>query len=315
MSNEQDKQSDDLLEELTVVLNGHSGFVAVGLDMAASEGNWGICLLAINPDLTAGTLSFLLPQAKINKDNSVSPTLYCRPSFQILKSTLQSVANSGLSGSMGVDVPFGWPVEHSRFVDKWSAAKGWQARGGIPDRAHFEMRLCDLKLNEFESSIDPFAVGADTIAQAAYKWASCRHELSGLVGQVDLGLTPTTESGLTTFESYPGAFVKLAYPEFSDYKSKPSVRHNLLSCLKQDYSFACDDKAADWLEWAINQKGKSPDAFDSLLCAITAWGHLRWKRDRKASPFTAPTKILGQPPSELQKEQIRQEGWILIPAK
>ena len=128
-------------------------------------------------------------------------------------------------------------------------------------------------------------------------------------------MTPPTNSGLTTFESYPGAFVKLAYPKYGDYKSKPKVRQKLLSCLKQDYSIVCNDLATDWLEWAITQKGKSPDAFDALLCAITAWGHLRWKHDQKAQPFTTPTTILGQPPSESQKEQIRQEGWILTPAK
>jgi hypothetical protein len=57
MSNRQSTQSDDLLEEVSLLLNDHKGFVAVGLDMAASEDNWGICLLTINRDLSAGVPS------------------------------------------------------------------------------------------------------------------------------------------------------------------------------------------------------------------------------------------------------------------
>jgi hypothetical protein len=306
-----------LLQDVTMAFNEHDTSFAIGLDMAANEDNWGICLLLITPDLRQAKLVLLLPQAYLNKNGRRSATRICRPSFQILQSILQSVFDSEISGSMGIDVPFGWPVEHGEFVGQWSATEGWQAGDPIPERQNFEKRLCDVKLNQYESAITPFAVGADTIAQAAYKWAACRHDLAALAGEIHLGLTAANNNGLTTFESYPGAFVQLAYPEFGNYKSQPEVRRELLEQLRQDYPIQLDRRTEVWLEWAIEQRGRSPDAFDALLCAITAWAHRRWMRDQDGHPLTTPARVFTavdeQLPTELQEQRIHQEGWILIP--
>ena len=315
MPDKQCSQSEQLVEDLNKSLKYHKGYIAIGLDMAASESNWGICVLTINEDMNSGGLKLLLPQAKINKDKSISPTLYCRPSFDTLKAILQSITDNNLSGSMGVDVPFGWPIEHESFLEEWSANNGWEAGDTLPERADFEKRLCDLELNKYEKTIEPFAVGADTIAQAAYAWASCRTKLSNLVGNIDLGLDDCKLSGIRTFESYPGAFVKLMHPKYGDYKSKPDVRNELFLEVIQKYNIECDEQATGWLEWAINQKGKSPDAFDALLCAITAWGYLRWKNDPETFPITTPELLLGKSLSDSQLLRIQKEGWIMIPAK
>ena len=336
MSNQQNTQSDDLLEELSLLLNDHKGFVAVGLDMAASEHNWGVCVLAVSRDLNTAELTLLLPQARRNKDGSLSPTLICRPSLNILRAVIQSVADNGLKASLGVDVPFGWPVEHSRFVNGWSALDGWQRPGEqLPTRSDFEKRLTDVELNNHDPLIQPFAVGADTIAQAAYKWANCR---STLGGSIDFGLDDGSASkgvGLASFESYPAAFVNLVYPQHASYKSNPDERRKLLASLRVDYPFACvecehtcaechdeqdecnhtcDECENVWLEWAINQKG-SPDAYDALLCAITAWGHLRWQADNDRHPMTTPGFLLGTPVPQATKERIHREGWILVPSR
>ena len=314
---QQATQAEELLTELKKFIKSHKGHIAIGVDMAASEKKWGICVLAVSSDLETADLRLLLPQAKRNKDNSPSPTLHCHPSFVILKTILQLVADSGQSGSMGVDVPFGWPAEHSRFVEGWSALHAWTKEGRLPDRSSFEKRLTDVKLNQYESSIAPFAVGADTIAQAAYKWANCRCGLSTLTGTIDFGLghSPTsTTSGITSFESYPGAFVNLRYPEHGNYKSKPDVRSKLLISLKREYAVQSGDRENGWLDWAIQQKG-SPDAFDAFLCAITAWGHLRWRSNPDAHPMTTPDALLGTPVSDVDKERIQREGWILVPSR
>lgn len=307
-------QTIELLTELDQFIKRHEGHIAIGVDMAASEDNWGIGVLAVSENLETADLRFLLPQAKRNKNSSLSPTLYCRPSFSILKAILQFVAESGLTGSMGIDVPFGWPAEHSRFVDGWSALNAWTEEEPLPDRSSFEMRLTDVEINKYESSIAPFAVGADTIAQAAYKWADCRCALSTLTGTIDFGLGDLPTSTMTSFESYPGAFVNLRYPEHSNYKSKPEERSKLLASLKRDYAVQSEERKNGWLHWATQQKG-SPDAFDAFLCAITAWDHLRWRSNPDAHPMTTPDALLGTPVSDVDKERIQREGWILVPSR
>ena len=305
-----------LLADVTQKAQSRGCSLAIGVDMAANEDQWGICVLAVSRELDCADLTLLLPQAKQNKNNSLSPTLICRPSLDILRTVLESVANSKIKASMGVDVPFGWPDQHSRFVNAWSARDAWQNEEPLPSRSDFEKRLTDIELNKFDPSISPFAVGGDKIAQAAYKWARCRCDLSTIGGGVDFGLDEGNASkvpGLISFESYPGAFVNLIYPQHSSYKSKPDVRRKLLATLQADYRFSCVNEKRSCLDWAIEQKG-SPDAFDALLCAITAWGHLRWQSGNNQHPMTTPGLLLGTPVAEATKARIRREGWILVPS-
>ena len=161
------EQANSLVTDLKALMGNHKGFVAVGIDVAALEDNWGICVLLIEDDLIQASLSLLLPQAKSKKDGTPHATNYCRPSFAILKMILEAISENELPGSMGVDVPFGWPVEHKRFVNNWSAAEGWQAAEGIPERSGFEKRWCDIALNEYERTIAPFVPSAHASAAAA----------------------------------------------------------------------------------------------------------------------------------------------------
>jgi hypothetical protein len=303
-------QLDVLLDEVRCSLSGHNGPVALGLDMAANPDNWGFAVLLIERDHQRATLPLLLPHAKINKNRSVSPTLLCRPQPDLIRNVLQMVRESKKAAALAVDVPFGWPVEHQRFTSAWSASAGWGSSECLPPRGFFERRWCDRALTAKYPKIQPLSVGADTLAQAAFMWASFRSQLGSAAEPVDVGEGEFAQQ-FATFETYPGAFVKLVAGDFGDYNSKPDVRQSLRRALRKQYRLQADQRVDGWMEWACNQKG-SPNAFDAFLSALTAWDYLEWRAGVQRVQLTGPEALLGRLPTDQEKAVIRAEGWILI---
>ena len=308
------QQQQAMLSSFEYLLS-QQGEIAIGIDMAANEKNWGICILNIsesNPDplYSSKQMSLLLPQPRLNSNGSISPTLLSRPSLELLMSILQIAAQSGCPTSIAVDVPFGWSVQQSAFLQHWSADSGLETSGQVvPEAKDFSMRLCDRELQRRHRGINPLSVGADRIAAAALKWSRVRQCID-VEYQVDLGLSQVGP-GLCIFETYPGAFVRLNAVEFSDYKKKPDVRHQLVECLLRMYDNNMTPDDRESLEWACEQNG-SPDALDAFLCALTAWDHLRYRRDSSSVELTTPERLLETFPDEATQHQIHREGWILI---
>lgn len=87
-------QQGDILRGVEAAVSRAAGPIAVGLDMAAQPGNWGLAVLALTPDLTRADLCALLPQQKLNADGSRSPTLLFRPSLGIVESILRVVCDA-----------------------------------------------------------------------------------------------------------------------------------------------------------------------------------------------------------------------------
>jgi hypothetical protein len=286
------------------------GPVAVGLDMAAQSDNWGLCVIALAADLRAGRFAALLPQAKLNADGGRSQTLLFRPDPPLVRRVLELVRAADRGGSLAVDTPFGWPAEQCRFLDGWSAADGWRGAGYLPAAGQFAWRLCDRRLAEVHRPIRPLAVGADMIALSSFAWSVARADLAPLLGTLDFGLDGRA-AGFATFETYPGAFVRLVSGESGDYKGRPDVRRRLLDALRGEYALEMPDGGDEWLAWACAQKG-SPNAFDAFLCALTAWDHLRWRAGHAGVALTTPEVLLRRAPTAAEAEQIRREGWILV---
>lgn len=299
-----------LLTEATQEIVTQGSPIAVGFDAAANEDNWGLCVLILSPDLTSAYMPLLLPQAKVNANGGVSPTLLCRPTKTALFGLVSSVTTSACPASIAVDIPFGWPDGHRFFVEHWTAQNAWQGPGEIPLRQDFERRWCDIELRNRYPFIQPLSVGADTIAQAAFCWSVVRNELHQFPMEVDVGLEAVQQS-VAIFETYPAAFVKLAASDFGDYKRKPRVRRNLLASLREQYNLMLNECQTEWLEWACEQSG-SPDAFDSFLCALTAWDHLRERHTPGTVQLTTPSMILNRPMDAFEADRIRREGWILV---
>jgi hypothetical protein len=303
-------QTEDLLCRLEEALQTHSCPCALGLDMAADEDNWGLCILLVAPDLSSARLPLLLPQAKINAGGTCSRTYLCRPTLKVVEQALHLLHQRKVLASLAVDIPFGWPVEHRRFVEHWSATEGWKVPTPLPGRAGFERRLCDRQLQARYAGVRPLAVGADQIAQAAFRWAEVRRQLCPLVGMIDVGLDDRPV-GFCTFETYPAAFVRLFSADGEKYKSVPEIRRRLLGDLRKRYPLQTDRAQDGWLEWACQQSG-SPDAFDALLCALTAWDHLRCRTGQDGTQLTTPGVVLGRPATPEEAVLIREEGWILV---
>lgn len=322
-----DFQTALLASVLPDITSGRAGFVAVGIDMAAREGNWGVSVITIDKELSRGSLRLLLPHRfdldGYKKKHPVKPT------GAFIAQLVSGLIDHRIPAAVAVDVPFGWPQEHSSFLEAWSAVPVQGAAISPPSRSCFEYRLCDramMRLLKDEGrAAAVLAVGADKIASAAFQWAIQRVGLPGF-GQVDVGYDPPVGSEIVYFETYPSALVRLNYPSFAGYKtlkeaeedSKPvedqpaerQARHDLLDAIRAEY---CIDTThcASALEAACATSAS--DAFDGFLSAITAWDYLKW-RTRQAGTvrMSSPTELLGPKTAATEKARIEKEGWFLV---
>ncbi|WP_437316242.1 DUF429 domain-containing protein [Sorangium sp. So ce385] len=285
--------------------------VAVGLDFAASEENWGLCVLVLQEALDDARIALLLPTAGRKKDGTPSANNIQRPSLALLGLVLERLEQHRCAASVAVDIPFGWPVESTSFQAAWRATEGWTSSTALPKRDCFERRLTDRLILE-RVGLRPLSVSADAIGQAAFVWAHVRQQLGQRLGAVDVGLGARTLEGIQTFETYPAAFVAARAADLDDYKSKPAVRRKLLDRLLGAHNVSNRERWEATLAWAIDQKG-SPDACDALLCALLAWAHLRWRAGHPDARLTRPEVWLGPERAHAEAERIAREGWILIP--
>ena len=289
----------ELLDELLTP----SARVAVGLDYAASEENWGLCVLVLADGLDDARLALLLPAA--------GPRSTRHPSAALLGEVLERVERRGCAASVAVDVPFGWPVECLSFLSAWRASGVDPASVVLPDRKHFEWRLTDRVFYE-RLGARPLSVSADALGQAAFAWARTRQELGSRLGTVDVGLGEREVRGVQMFETYPAAFVRSHAGGFKNYKKRPEVRRKLLEQLLGTHRVANRERWEAALGWAVEQKG-SPDACDALLCALLGWAHLRWRAGQPDAHLTRPEVWLGAEGTRAEADRIAREGWMLIP--
>lgn len=316
-----------LASVLPDITSGQAGFVAVGIDMAAQEGNWGVSVVTIDKELSRGSLRLLLPHRfDLDGYKKKHPV---KPSGAFIAQLVSGLIELRIPTVVAVDVPFGWPQEHSSFLEAWSAVPVQGAAISPPSRSCFEYRLCDrvmMRLLKDEGrAAAVLAVGADKIASAAFQWAIQRVGLPGF-GQVDVGYDPPVGSDVVYFETYPSALVRLNYPSFAGYKTlkeskgdgksvqdqpaERQARHDILDAIRAEY---CIDTThcANALESACATSAS--DAFDGFLSAITAWDYLKW-RTRQAGTvrMSSPTELLGPRTATIEKARIEKEGWFLV---
>lgn len=309
------------------ITSDEARFVAVGIDMAAQEGNWGLSVIVIDKKSNRGSLRLLLPHRfDLDGFKKKHPI---KPSATFIAQLLSGLANHQIPAVVAVDVPFGWPQEHSSFLEDWSAAPAAGKVVSPPSRCCFEYRLCDREmmalLKREGRSGAVLAVGADKIASAAFQWATQRIGMPGYE-RVDVGCDPQTVCKGVFFETYPSAFVRLNYPSFAGYKTlkeanaegeqakdqptERQARHDLLNAIRAEYQIETD-RCASALEAACATAAS--DAFDGFLSAITAWDYLKWRtQPPRTVRMSSPTELLG--PSNAARERIRieKEGWFLV---
>lgn len=312
---------------LQSITSGRTEYVAVGIDMAAQEGNWGLSVITIDQQLNRGALRLLLPHRFDLKGFKRKRPI--KPSAGFIAQLVRGLADHRITAAVAVDVPFGWPKEHSSFLEDWSAVSALGREISIPSRCCFEYRLCDramMGLLKFEGrSAAVLAVGADKIASAAFQWATQRIGMPGFE-RVDLGYESTMVDRAVCFETYPSAFVRLNYPSFAGYKTlkdstaedepaqakltERQVRHDLLDAIRGDYQIDAGP-CANALEAACATS--TSDAFDGFLSAITAWDYLKWRTQPAGTlRMSSPTELLGTHGAATQESRIQKEGWFLV---
>jgi len=277
--------------------------------------NWGLSIIRIADLPSKHEIVAIFPHSLQTKNGAEDKTRYCRPTTLVLTTLLQWVSAGQLKTAIAVDVPFGWPSLHREFLNSFSAKTGLVQSRQMPSRMNFERRLCDITIStKFKDRrVAPLSVSADTLGQAAFRWAEEREALQPILGCIDVGLPLDCDQSVHCFETYPAAFVRCCFPSQASYKSAKEIpaRRALLAELFQAYRVLPTANSEVWCERAINQSG-SPDALDSLLCAFCAWDYLELRSNKPSIVMSTPEKILGRPLTADDISRVETEGWILF---
>jgi hypothetical protein len=201
--------------------------------------------------------------------------------------------------AVGVDIPFGWPREFTRFIAEWRPGGGPIA---APESEAFRYRLTDRIVRD-RLRKHPLSVSSDRISLAARSWVTLVHR-EGLGAQIDCGLSPAPGAAPPIIEVYPGAALSAicgARPAIrSDgYKKDPTVRQTLLASLVAEFNLDLNGK-----ETAVIGAGARSDGFDALVAALVTAMYAG----------LVPGWTVYKPGPEIDPDLLRQEGWIFFPA-
>jgi hypothetical protein len=189
----------------------------------------------------------------------------------------------GDADKVGIDVPFGWPIEFATAVWRHSTNGSWPDAYDHADNRALRFRRTDLWVREI-LGLTPLSVSSDRIALPTMRAAAF---LSRWPGR-----GPLDGSGLMV-EAYPAAALTRWNFLARGYKRKENAatRRQLVG----------EVLAAAWLEVDDSQAalcGVSDDAFDALIAALVA---------------RAAAVGLVEPIPRADREAARREGWIAIP--
>ena len=196
---------------------------------------------------------------------------------------------------VGIDAPFGWPVEFLETVTGWAEKGTWtgvkRERLRYRETDRFVQRTARL----------PLSVSSDRIAVTAMRCASLLAELSkrglGSEGRIDR----VGDDGVV--EVYPGAALVQWSDEATDLRFDPQGYKGKENAAKREVLLDSLAQGAPWLVLDGDTRAlsiNSDDALDALLSSLVA---------RAA----AKSKTLG--PSVRKLALARIEGWIHLPEK
>lgn len=188
----------------------------------------------------------------------------------------------------GIDCPFGWPEPFVAAVQAHAAGRGWPGRGQPADgfRARLALRETDRQVHARTGCL-PLSVATDRIGLTAMRCAL----LLDALGDVD-------RSGVTggVAEVYPAASLRTWQLPWNRYKHGAGRRQlaPMLAGLVQLVP------TLEFAPGAHGQCARDDDAFDAVVCAVTA--------RLVAAGRTHPPE-----PGE-QARLAATEGWIHVPS-
>jgi predicted nuclease with RNAse H fold len=160
---------------------------------------------------------------------------------------------------VGVDCPFGWPIEFVRMVhDHERGRLMMPPSSGREWRRGLTMRATDQHVHRV-TGLTPLSVAADRIGHAALRWAALAARLESA------GLDVSRDGSGLLAEVYPAAALRHWHLTHRGYKgpANRSVREGLVDQVLT---------AAPWLELGEHADTcrSSDHALDAVLCALVA---------------------------------------------
>jgi predicted nuclease with RNAse H fold len=203
------------------------------------------------------------------------------------------------AGWVGIDAPFGWPLEMVRSVHEYAASGRWS--GDVKEQFRFRRTdsfVRDVILAETGRKLSPLSVSSDRIALTARRAALLRehaYERSGV--RFDLA------GGDQVVEVYPAGALLVWGFDRGGYKSSRHVDRRAAECRAREALLGAIESRVGWLDWAIGAREaciESDDAVDAVLAAMIA--------------RAAALGLTVLPPPE-DSESAHSEGWIHLPQK
>jgi len=160
---------------------------------------------------------------------------------------------------VGVDCPFGWPMEFVRLVhDHERGQLAAPPSSGRDWRRGLTMRLTDQHVQQ-RTGLTPLSVAADRIGHAALRWAAIAATLDAA------GLDVSRDGSGLLAEVYPAAALRHWQLPYRGYKgpANRSARDGLVDGLRAQ---------APWLDLGEHAGAcrSSDHALDAVLCALVA---------------------------------------------
>jgi predicted nuclease with RNAse H fold len=195
------------------------------------------------------------------------------------------IANTHNADKVGIDCPFGWPIQFAQFVNNHqNLANKEVIDGGMDFRRELSFRETDREIKRLTGRW-PLSVSTDRLGLTAIRCA-------GLLSKYQAkGIEIDRAGSKLLVEVYPGATLRNWNFDTTGYRINPEARAELLHQLEAH---------APWLEISEfrTQMIESADCFDAVIAALAA-------RAVYLGHYNKPTKE--------QIESAWVEGWICLP--
>lgn len=230
-------------------------------------------------------------------------------------SVLDEILVSSAYSVVTVDIPFGWPIEFSTFVNDWSLCNVTQSPP--PSREAFRYRTTDLVVIR-ELGTHPLSVSSDKMALGARLWASLVAKKK-LWKRIDVGRCKERPSS-PIIEVYPKATLQAlnrndpgvkvtgykktkgipdANPKYISPGTAMRNRRDLIERLDDRFKIAIDDDKKTKVVGTLNETHE----IDAFLAALTAFMYLG----------VIEGWTVRKPRSGSEQKAASREGWIYFP--
>jgi hypothetical protein len=195
---------------------------------------------------------------------------------------------------IGIDAPFGWPVEFVETVGAWAAGQAWPTSFTTQQLSFRETDRAVLATRR------PLSVSTDRIGICAMRCARVLTALAERRGTAAIDRTGADQ----VVEVYPGAALPVWSGEAADLRLDPGGYKGTKpeQAAKREELVEALERGASWLRLEPAHRAlclKNDDALDAVLCALIARAAQRG--------LTVP------PEGELQSARAPVEGWIHLP--